>query len=50
MDTSDMWETLRRDYGIQTMDDLKSALSENTGIDIAVFTQRKNKEEMEEIA
>ena len=36
-----MWEILKRDFGIQTMEELESALEWNSGIDISVFTQDK---------
>ena len=38
-----MWEILRRDYDIHSMDQLERALYGNKGIDIAIFTtERKN--------
>ena len=39
MNVTDMWNILKRDYGIQTMDDLETALRKNQGINIGLFTE-----------
>ena len=39
MDIAEMWKVLKRDYGIQTMADLETALKNSKGINIGVFTE-----------
>ena len=39
MTTADMWKILKRDYGIQTMEELETALKDCKGLDIGVFTK-----------
>ena len=39
----EMWKILKRDYGIQSIDELKAAMATNHGINIAIFTQNRRK-------
>lgn len=41
MDVTTMWETLKKDYGITSMDELTAALKNSKGINIGVFTEKR---------